>query len=75
MALNYESIETTPNWEYQKINTNYYDNRGGNAPYQIHYVQEAQQIVRGGLTAKMANSEEVKRYDVDQSDCKIQGYP
>ena len=59
--LNYESLETTPNWEYQKINTNFYDNRGGTSPYQIHYVQEAQQIVRGGLTAKIANVEEVKK--------------
>lgn len=58
--LNYESVETAPNWEYQKINTNYFDNRGGNSPYQIHYVQEAQKIVRGGLTAKVANTEEVK---------------
>jgi hypothetical protein len=59
--LNYESLETAPNWEYQKINTNYFDNRGGTAPYQIHYVQEAQQIIRGGLTAKIANVEEVKK--------------
>lgn len=59
--LNYESIETAPNWEYQKINTNYFDNRGGKAPYQIHYVQEAQKIVRGGLTAKISNTEEVKK--------------
>ncbi len=53
--LNYESVETAPNWEYQKINTNYYDNRGGTASYKIHYVQEAQKLVRGGLTAKVAN--------------------
>jgi hypothetical protein len=59
--LNYESLETAPNWEYQKINTNYFDNRGGTEPYQIHYVQEAQQIIRGGLTAKIANVEEVKK--------------
>nr|WP_245350136.1 YfkD famly protein [Cytobacillus eiseniae] len=59
--LNYESAETSPNWEYQKINTNYFDNRGGNAPYQIHYVQEAQKIVRGGLTAKVPNTEDVKK--------------
>lgn len=58
--LNYESIETAPNWEYQKINTNYYDNRAGTASYQIHYVQEAQKIVRGGLTAKVANADQVK---------------
>lgn len=59
--LNYESTETAPNWEYQKINTNYFDNRGGKLPYQIHYVQEAQKIVRGGLTAKIPNAEEVKK--------------
>ncbi|MED3572990.1 YfkD family protein [Cytobacillus praedii] len=59
--LNYESSETSPNWEYQKINTNYFDNRGGKAPYQIHYVQEVQKIVRGGLTAKVPNTEDVKK--------------
>ncbi|WP_066306041.1 YfkD famly protein [Bacillus sp. FJAT-29814] len=59
--LNYESSETSPNWEYQKINTNYFDNRGGNAPYKIKYVQEAQKIVRGGLTAKIPNAEDVKK--------------
>ncbi|QCJ41500.1 hypothetical protein FAY30_06075 [Bacillus sp. S3] len=59
--LNYESSETSPNWEYQKINTNYFDNRGGKVPYQIKYVQEAQKIVRGGLTAKIANAEDVKK--------------
>lgn len=59
--LNYESTETAPNWEYQRINTNYFDNRGGKLPYQIHYVQEAQKIVRGGLTAKIQNTEDVKK--------------
>jgi hypothetical protein len=59
--LNYESTETSPNWEYQRINTNYFDNRGGKSPYQIHYVQETQKMVRGGLTAKIQNAEEVKK--------------
>ncbi|MDZ5473540.1 YfkD family protein [Bacillus sp. 31A1R] len=59
--LSYESTETAPNWEYQKINTNYFDNRGGKKNYQIHYVQEAQKIVRGGLTAKVPDSEDVKK--------------
>ena len=59
--LNYESAETSPNWEYQKINTNYYDNRGGEKPYQIHYVQEAQKVIKGGLTAKIQNADEVKK--------------
>lgn len=59
--LNYVSTETSPNWEFQKINTNFYDNRGGKIPYRIHYVQEVQKIIRGGLTAKIANSEDVKK--------------
>ena len=59
-ALNYQSSETAPNWEYQKINTNYYDNRSGKSPYSLHYVQEAQKIVRGGLTAKFQKAEDVQ---------------
>lgn len=59
--LNYESKETSPNWEYQKINTNFYDNRSGNAPYKIHYVQEQQKIVRGGLTAKIPHARDVQQ--------------
>lgn len=59
--LNYESTETAPNWEYQKINTNFYDNRGGKTNYQIHYVQEQQKVVRGGLTAKIPSANDVKK--------------
>ncbi|MFF2500852.1 YfkD family protein [Peribacillus sp. NPDC058075] len=60
-ALNYESSETAPNWEYQKINTNYYDNRGGEVPYRIRYVQESQKAVSGGLTAKIPKAEDVQK--------------
>lgn len=60
-ALNYQSSETSPNWEYQKINTNYYDNRGGDSPYSIHYVQEAQKTIRGGLTAKIPQADDVQK--------------
>ena len=59
--LSYESNETSVNWEYQKINTNYADNRGGKAPHQISYRQEAQKQVKGGLTSKVDRSEEVKQ--------------
>jgi hypothetical protein len=59
--LNYESKETSTNWEYQKVNTNFYDNRGGKAPYKFHYVQETQKIVRGGLTAKVPRANDVKK--------------
>jgi peroxiredoxin family protein len=60
-ALNYESKESSVNWEYQKINTNFLDNRGGKAAQQMHYKQESEKHVKGGLTAKISNSEEVKK--------------
>lgn len=60
-ALQYQSAETSPNWEYQKINTNFHDNRGVNTPYQMHYVQEMQKIVHGGLTAKVPQAKDVQK--------------
>lgn len=60
-ALNYESEETTVNWEYQKINTNFFDNRGGKSPVQISYKQEAQKRVKGGLTARISDHKDVKK--------------
>ncbi len=59
--LNYESKETALNWEYQKINTNHYDNRNGKEAYKFHYVQESQKVVRGGLTAKIPHANDVKK--------------
>lgn len=59
--LAYESNETSVNWEYQKVNTNYLDNRGGNAAKKIHYNQDQQKKVTGGLTAKIPNSDEVQK--------------
>ncbi|UAL48172.1 YfkD family protein [Sutcliffiella horikoshii] len=58
--LSYESTETSVNWEYQKINTNYTDNRGGKVPQQLHYRQEAQKSVKGGLTSKVEAADDVK---------------
>lgn len=59
--LNYQSQETSPNWEFQKINTNYFDNRGGNAVFQMNYVQEMQKVVKGGLTSKVPHAQDVKK--------------
>ncbi|PAQ15586.1 hypothetical protein CD798_05815 [Bacillaceae bacterium SAOS 7] len=58
--LSYHSEETTPNWQYQKINTNFYDNRGGKNNYQMHYVQETYKVVKGGLSAKVPRADEVQ---------------
>ncbi|WNF36765.1 YfkD family protein [Bacillaceae bacterium IKA-2] len=59
--LAYESNETSVNWEYQKVNTNYHDNRGASKPRQIKYTQDQQKKVSGGLTAQIANSEDVQK--------------
>ncbi|WP_059282057.1 YfkD famly protein [Bacillus coahuilensis] len=59
-ALNYESSETSPNWQYQKINTNYVDNRGGKGNVTISYSQDAQKQVKGDLTAKVPYGDHVK---------------
>jgi hypothetical protein len=59
--LNYQSLETSTNWEYQKVNVNFLDNRGGNVPQKLYYRQETQKHVRGGLTAQIPNEEAVKK--------------
>lgn len=59
--LDYQSLETSTNWEYQKVNTNFLDNRGGNAPQKLYYKQELQKHIRGGLTAPVPNEEAVKK--------------
>lgn len=59
--LNYQSIETSTNWEYQKVNTNFLDNRGGDTAQKLYYKQEMQKYVRGGLTVKVPNEDAVKR--------------
>lgn len=59
--LNYESTETSTNWEYQKVNINFIDNRGGKTAARLTYRQEMQKQVRGGLTASIPNEEDVKK--------------
>jgi hypothetical protein len=59
--LNYDSQETTINWEYHRININYIDNRGGKTTRQLHYYQDSQKMVRGGLTAKIQAQDQVKK--------------
>ncbi|MFD1708299.1 YfkD family protein [Siminovitchia sediminis] len=69
--LNYQSEETTPNWQFQKINTNFYDNRGGTGNYQIHYVQEAQKNIKGGLSVKLEQAEEVQQMILQKAYDKV----
>ncbi|MDR4174474.1 YfkD family protein, partial [Bacillus nitratireducens] len=57
-ALNYESIDTSINWEYKQVNRNVYDNRGGDRLYpllgniQSNTLQEAYEKWSASKTAK-----------------------
>ncbi|RNA67082.1 YfkD famly protein [Alteribacter keqinensis] len=59
--LAYDSDETTVNWEFEKVNTNYQDNRGGTAVKPISFNQEQQKKIKGGLTADIPNADMVQK--------------
>ena len=59
--LNYESTDTTINWEYKQVNRNVYDNRGVERLYPLRYKQESQKTVEGGLTAYIKDTDDVKK--------------
>nr|WP_156647099.1 YfkD family protein [Lentibacillus sp. JNUCC-1] len=60
-ALNYESEDTTINWEYQHVNTNELNNIGGDTGQKMSYNQNEQKDVKGALTGKISDAEDVKR--------------
>ncbi len=59
--LAYDSDETTVNWEFEKVNTNFVDNRGGKESKKMEFNQEQQKKVKGGLTADILNADMVKK--------------
>ncbi|HEX6593021.1 MAG TPA: YfkD family protein [Bacillota bacterium] len=59
--LNYKSLETTVNWEYQQINTNELNNIGSNVKQILRYNQHEQKEIKGALTNKIVHPDEVKR--------------
>ncbi|MFD1020757.1 YfkD family protein [Thalassobacillus hwangdonensis] len=59
--LNYQSTETSINWEYQEVNTNQVGNHGGQAPERMSYVQKEEKHIKGGLTAKIDHPDQVKK--------------
>lgn len=59
--LSYDSEETNVNWQYRRVNEMKKDNRGGKSPQKIHYSQQKQKQIHGDLTAKVDNSDEVKK--------------
>lgn len=59
--LSYQSTETNVNWEYQQVNLNRLDNRGGKGMAQLRYQQQSHKRITGGLTADIPNSDAVKK--------------
>lgn len=60
-ALNYESTETAINWEYQRININELNNIGGNKAETMNYNQQEKREIKGALTNKIANPNDIKK--------------
>ncbi|MUK88349.1 hypothetical protein GMD78_08100 [Ornithinibacillus sp. L9] len=58
--LNYQSSETTVNWEFQPINTNELNNLGGDSNQKLNYNQQEQKEIKGALTSKITNPNDVK---------------
>lgn len=59
--LHYESDDTNINWEYQKINVNELNNMGGTDNQKLSFNQQAQKEVKGALTNKINNPNDVKQ--------------
>ncbi|HLR80857.1 MAG TPA: YfkD family protein [Bacillota bacterium] len=59
--LNYKSMATTINWEYQQINTNELNNFGSDVKQILRYNQQEQKEVKGALTSKIVHPDEVKQ--------------
>lgn len=58
--LNYESTDTTVNWKYHEINVNELDNMGEETTQTIQYDQQDEHEVKGALTSKITNPDEIK---------------
>lgn len=59
--INYQSKETTVNWEYQEINKNEANNLGGEQAQELYYNQQSKKEIRGALTNKIMNPEDIKK--------------
>lgn len=59
--LNYESTDTTINWEYHEVNINELNNLGGETTQSIRYDQQEQREIKGALTSKIANPTDIRK--------------
>lgn len=60
-ALNYESKETSVNWEYKEANVNKLDNRGATETAELTYEQKEEFTALGGLTTDVHAADDVKK--------------
>ncbi|SFB16550.1 YfkD-like protein [Lentibacillus halodurans] len=70
--LNYQSDETNINWEYQTINTNELNNIGGDSEQKMQYNQQEKREVKGALTNKISNPDDVKKMMLLKAKDKIE---
>lgn len=59
--LHYKSEDTTVNWEYQFVNENELNNVNSDVSQEIRYNQQEQREVKGALTSKVEQSEQIKK--------------
>ncbi|MGM8213649.1 YfkD family protein [Virgibacillus sp. W0430] len=59
--INYKSMETNINWEFQHINKNEANNTSGNQAKEIYYNQQSKKEIKGALTNKIMNPHDIKK--------------
>lgn len=59
--LNYQSENTSVNWDYQAINENKLNNVGGDEVQETRYVQQEQKEIKGALTNKIESPNTIKK--------------
>lgn len=68
--LNYESEQTTVNWEYQLVNENELNNRIGDVAQEIRYNQQKEREITGALTNKVDDAEQIKKMILHKTQAK-----
>lgn len=58
--LNYDSEQTSINWEYQEINENELNNFGGDTEQKMSYYQEERKEILGALTNEISHPEDIR---------------
>ncbi|UOQ84561.1 YfkD family protein [Gracilibacillus salinarum] len=59
--LSYQSESSQINWDFQTVNTNELNNVGGEKTEDVYYYQIEDKHIKGALTAKVDNAEQIKQ--------------